>query len=230
MEYKGQTLGLKINEKKTKYMRLSAVEVRRRVQSITIGQYSFEGVKDFVYLGSSLNNSNNISEEIKRRIMAGNRVYLANIKLLKSKLLSKTTKMKLYKTLIKPVVCYGAETWTKADSNRLKIFERKIYGALNEVRWRIRSNNEIEQILENKNIVKFIKPCRVERMDEEIIPKRVILAKMEGTRRQGRPRSTWIDEVKKDLQQMGIWNWRSVAKDRDEWRRIVLEAKGHYGL
>ncbi|CAI6370214.1 unnamed protein product [Macrosiphum euphorbiae] len=143
-----------------------------------------------------------MSEEIKRRIMAANRAYFENIKLLKSKLLSKTTKMKLYRTLIRPVVCYGAETWTlsKADSNRFKIFERKIirkiYGVVNEEgRWRIWSNNEIEWILENKNIVKFIKSGtirwlgHVERIYEEKIPKRVMLARMEGTRRQGRPRS-----------------------------------------
>lgn len=71
----------------------------------------------------------------------------------------------------------------------------------------------------------------VEKMDEERIPKRIMLTRMEGTRRQGRTRSRWIDEVKKDLQQMGIRNWRSIAKDLNKWRRIVLEAKGrHYGL
>lgn len=123
------------------------------------------------------------------------------------------------------------------DSNKLKIFERKIirkiHGAVNEeVIWRIRNNTEIEQILENENIVKFIKSGRirwlghVERMDEERIPKRIMLARMEGNRRQGRPRNRWIDEVKKDLQQMRIRNWKSTAKDRDEWRRIVLKAKG----
>jgi hypothetical protein len=91
IEYKEQMMGLKINEKKTLYMRLSAVKARRRVQNITIGHYNFEGVKEFVYLGSSLNNSHNMSEEIKRRIIAGNRVYFANIELLKSKLLTKIT-------------------------------------------------------------------------------------------------------------------------------------------
>lgn len=53
--------------------------------------------------------------------------------------------------------------------------------------------------------------------------------RMEGTRRQGCPRSRWVDEVKKDLQQIGVKNWRNVAKDGDEWSRIVLEAKGHHG-
>jgi len=46
---------------------------------------------------------------------------------------------------------------SKADSNRLNICERKIHGAVNyKGRWRIRSNNVIEQISENKNILKFI--------------------------------------------------------------------------
>jgi len=57
-------MGLKINEEKTKYMKLSVMEARRRVQNITIGEHSFEIVKDFVYLGSSLNNNNNMSEEL----------------------------------------------------------------------------------------------------------------------------------------------------------------------
>jgi len=54
----------------------------------------------------------------------------------------------------------------KEDSNRLNVFERKIirkiHGVVNdEERWKIRSNNEIEQFLENENIVKFIKSSRI---------------------------------------------------------------------
>ncbi|VVC31621.1 Hypothetical protein CINCED_3A006707 [Cinara cedri] len=112
------------------------------------------------------------------------------------------------------------------------IFDRKIvrqiYEAWNEEGiWRVRKNKKIEQILENENIVKYIKLCRirwlglVERMNKERILKRV----MHATRRQGRPMSRWIDEVKKYLQQMRIRNRRNVVKDRDNWRRIVLEAK-----
>jgi len=59
--------------------------------------------------------------------------------------------MKLYKTLIKPIASYRTETWTlsKANVNRLNIFERKmarkIYRAVNEEgKWRIRSNNGIQ--------------------------------------------------------------------------------------
>jgi hypothetical protein len=54
--------------------------------------------------------------------------------------------------------------------------------------------------------------------------------KMEGTRKRGRTRKRWIDEVEEDLKIMGIRNWHAVAKDRQEWRKTVLEAKVHKGL
>jgi hypothetical protein len=54
--------------------------------------------------------------------------------------------------------------------------------------------------------------------------------KMEGTRKRGRPRKRWIDEVEEDLKIMGIRNWHAVAKYRQEWRKIVSEAKVHNGL
>jgi hypothetical protein len=48
---------------------------------------------------------------------------------------------------------------------------------------------------------------------------KIIAIKMEGTRK------IWIDEVEEDLKIMGTINWHAVAKDRQEWRKIVLEAK-----
>jgi hypothetical protein len=53
--------------------------------------------------------------------------------------------------------------------------------------------------------------------------------KIEGTRKR-RPRKRWIDEVEEDLEIMEIRNWHAVAKDRQELRKNVLEAKDHNGL
>jgi hypothetical protein len=60
--------------------------------------------------------------------MTDNKVYYANSELLKSALLSRSTKMKLYRTLITPVVTHATETWTLniSDKNALRIFERKV--------------------------------------------------------------------------------------------------------
>ena len=68
-------------------------------------------------------------KEIQRRILAGNRTYFDAISLFRSRLLSRATKIMLYKTLIRPVVSCGAETWTltKKEEQDLLIFERKIF-------------------------------------------------------------------------------------------------------
>jgi hypothetical protein len=111
--------------------------------------------------------------------------YFAAIGLLKSGLLSRATKILLYKTLIRPVVTYGAETWTmtKKEEEALLIFERKIlrriYGPKNENgEWKSRTNLELEEISKGEKIVKWIKGQRIswlghlERMKETGCPKR----------------------------------------------------------
>ena len=151
--------------------------------------------------------------------------------------------MKIYKTLIRPVVTYGAETWSilAGDANKLRIFERKIirriWGPVNENgHYRIRTNLEIECALENEDIVRFIKSQRmrwlghVERMMSDRMPKKIYSSSMNGKRRKGRPRSRWLDEVEKDLKCLNKSRWKIHAADRNKWRNIVKQAKAHPGL
>jgi hypothetical protein len=63
-------------------------------------------------MGTLISNDNSVQKEIQRRILAGNRTYFATISLFGNRLLSRATKIRLYKALIRPVVTYGAETWT----------------------------------------------------------------------------------------------------------------------
>jgi hypothetical protein len=90
--------------------------------------------------------------EIAERIAKGNRVYYANTKLIKTKSLKKNTKMKIYKTMVRPVVIYSSETWTLTvkDENNLRISERqilrKIFGPVNTDNiWRTRNNMESDK-------------------------------------------------------------------------------------
>jgi hypothetical protein len=92
-----------------------------------------------------------VQKEIQRRVLAGNRTYFAVVNLFRNRLLSTATKIRLYKTLIRPVVTYGAETWTmtKKEEQALIIFDRKIFRRIygpkyEDGEWKSRTNRELE--------------------------------------------------------------------------------------
>jgi hypothetical protein len=69
------------------------------------------------------------------------------------------------------------------------------------------------------------------RMEEERIPKKVLNRNFHTTRSVGRSRNRWTDVDQRDaLQLLGIRGWRRRAANRDEWRRLVREAKARNGL
>jgi len=84
----------------------------------------FEQVEEFKYFGTTLTNQNSIQEEIKRGLKSGNACYYSVQNLLSSCLLSKNLKIKIYRTIILPVVLYGCETWWL--TLRLRMFENRV--------------------------------------------------------------------------------------------------------
>jgi hypothetical protein len=98
----------------------------------------------FKYLGSLVTNTNEVEAEIKERIIAGNICYHAQGHLLKKRYITQALRVGLYKTIIGPIVTYGAESWTLMNKMErvLMTLERKIYGPTYENGdWRIKSRN-----------------------------------------------------------------------------------------
>jgi hypothetical protein len=75
------------------------------------------------YMGSIINVKNSIKEEIKERIVLGTKAYYANLKFFKSRLVTKQSKLKLYRTVIRPIVTYASETWVLKETIIQKFFE-----------------------------------------------------------------------------------------------------------
>ena len=145
---------------------------------------------------------------------------------------------KLLEDFAKP---YFHKALTMEEERTLAVFERKIlrkiYGPVKENElWGIRQNDELEAIIKGEKIVRFIKYQRirwlghVERMQEIEIPKKMLYGKLYATRRRGRPRMRWLDDVSMDLRKKGVNEWTDRARNRETWRHIVVEAKAHPGL
>ena len=185
LKHEALNAGLIVNNNKTKYLHCT----RKTIQPIytDAGEQQFEQVNSFKYLGTIVNTDNSIEEEIKERTAAGNRAYHVHKKLFTSKLISRNVILQLCNTLIRPTVTYASETWVLKENmiNKLMIFERmimrKIFGPTrsDDGYWRIKTNEEINDILKGQNIIGFTKKQilnwlgHVERMAEIIMCRRL---------------------------------------------------------
>ncbi|KAJ4435405.1 hypothetical protein ANN_18020 [Periplaneta americana] len=163
-------ISLEVNPEKTKYMIMSRDENIVRNENINIGNLSFEEVEKFKYLGATVTNINDTREEIKNRINMGNACYYSVEKLLSSSLLSKNLKVRIYKTVILPVVLYACETWTLTlrEKHMLRVFEnkvlRKIFGTKRDEvtgEWRKLHNTELHALYSSPDIIRNIKSRRL---------------------------------------------------------------------
>jgi hypothetical protein len=106
---------------------------------------------------------------------------------------------------------------------------RKTFGPVqNEYgSWRIRMNYELNELIENADIVRFIKDrriawlCHVMRMNDKRTSKRVLEWKPIGMRIRGRQRKRWFESIEEDMQIDGTRQWRQKCKERAEWKRIT---------
>jgi hypothetical protein len=129
-------------------------------------------------------------------------------------LLSRNAKVKIYKTIILPVVLYGCETWslTLREEHRLRVLRRIFGPKRDEVtgEWRKLHSEELHNLYSSPDIIRQVKSRwmrwagRVARMGEERKVYKVLVGKPEGKRPLGRPRRRWEDGIRMGLREIGL--------------------------
>jgi hypothetical protein len=111
-----------------------------------------------------------MNEEIKSRLNSGKACYHLVQNLLSSRLLFRNVKVKVYKTIILPVVLYGCETCslTLWDEHRLRVFENRVLRGIfgpkrDEVtgEWRKLHGGELHHLYSSADIIRQIKSRRM---------------------------------------------------------------------
>jgi hypothetical protein len=152
--------------------------------------------------GKTLTNQNSIHEEIKDRLKSGHDCYHS--------VQNTYIEIKMYRTIILPVVLCGCETWSlrMRKEHTLRVFEnrmlRRIFGE-----WRRLHNEELYELYPSLNIISLTKHRRVrwaghvERMEERRDAYRVLVGKPDGKRTPQRPRRKQRNIIKMDLREVG---------------------------
>ena len=131
-------IGLKLTIQKTKIMAPGPI-TSREIDGETV-----ETVSDFIFWGSKITADGDCSHEIKRHLLLGRKVMTKLDSLLKSRVTTLPTKVRLVKAMVFPVVMCGCESWTvkRVECWRIDAFELWCWRRLLRVPWTARRSNQ----------------------------------------------------------------------------------------
>ncbi|KAK7098983.1 hypothetical protein V1264_003191 [Littorina saxatilis] len=222
------SLGLHINRGKSKVFKTNAPNNT----PITVEGIALEEVDSFTYLGSILDKQGGTDADVKTRIGKARAAFHQLKKIWGSSEVSITTKIRVFNTIVKPILLYGAETWrtTVTTMKKIQVFINTCLRKILKIRWPEKISNEDlwlrtrqqpveEDILQRR--WRWI--GHTLRKPASNITRQALTWNPQGKRKRGRPRNTWRRDLDADAKHMGkTWGMlERLAQNRDAWRELI---------
>ena len=222
------SMGLNIHKGKSKILKVNATST----SPIMLEGEALEEVESFVYLGSMVDKQGGTDADVKIRIGKARAAFQQLKNVWVSNNLGSKLKVRIFNTMVKPVLLYGAETWrtTAVNLTRIQSFINNCLRRILRIHWPENiSNRELWQRTKQKPIEEEILQKRWRwightlRKPASNTTRQALKWNPQGKRKRGRPRNTWRRELDADIKKIGHeWNiLEKLAQDRDAWRTLV---------
>ena len=221
--------GLKANTTKTEVLISSINKTKGSIRDKDGG--ILRQVEAFKYLGGMVSEDGGMELAVRTRIGLAWKKWRDLAGVMNDRKMPRRAKTRVYTTVIRPVMLYGAETWavTKREMNKLEVAEmkmlRRILGVSMRDRWK---NEDIRKELGVCKISEKIKEIRLRwyghivRAGEQNMGYSTLKRPIPGRRRRGRPKKRWIDGVQEDMRSKGLTD--RMAQNRPQWRKRIRAA------